>query len=240
MVTGIGLGLGLIVKSYALVLVPIPVMVAFHLGRESPREAIQAIVIVAVLVLSISGWWFVRNTRLYGDPLAVEAQLNHIGIILPDSLVQRSVTDLVFRGVFLQHVRESFWHRGGWGQIRPPQALYLGLDLLTLIAGTGLVVGIARRRLYSVDPDRRRLGAVLGVCVLLQFAGIVLYNLRIQQFQGRWLFPVMPAIAFFLVSGIASLVPGRWSKAVAVLTPTLLLGLSIFVLLGVAAPAYNI
>ncbi|MCX7841360.1 MAG: hypothetical protein N2559_18145, partial [Anaerolineae bacterium] len=66
------IGLGILTKTTALGLIPFSmlVLIIVALRARDARFAIVSNVMMLAVIAFISGWWFVRNHILYGDPLA--------------------------------------------------------------------------------------------------------------------------------------------------------------------------
>lgn len=235
---GAAVGLGVLAKGYALAAIPVPV-VALVLSRASRRDVLAGVGLFLAVFLAVAGWLFVRNLDLYGEPWPDRAAQEHLAQELPQSIVDRSVFDPVFRDVFFREIRDSFWYSGGFGQIRAPAGVYFGLDLASGALAVGAVGALFGPARIGLGQSERRALALFAVALGLQVAGIVYYNLSIQQFQGRWLFSVQPAIAALMVVGAAALVGARARRAVISWLPMGLLALTVFVLFGVAMPAFS-
>lgn len=236
---GMALGLGLITKGYLLALIPLPFIAALVIKQSWQRRA-SVLALVYGVALFVSGWMWVRNVSLYGELWPSRTEEQHLSQALPQSIVHRSLFDPTLRDVFLREVRDTFWYSGGAGQVRAPGAVYFTLDLLmaaVAVGAIGMLVDPSRLQI-SRFPSRPLL--ILLAALSLQFAGIVSYNLRIQQYQGRWLFPVISSIATFLVLGFVSVAPALWRRVLVVLFPLALLGLTLYVLVGIHQPAFAV
>lgn len=71
---GVFFGLGMLAKSSALVIGIAAVGAVFHLiqRRQSTSAAFSATAVTVGVTLLLCGWWLMRNTSLYGDPLAAQ------------------------------------------------------------------------------------------------------------------------------------------------------------------------
>jgi len=122
----------------------------------------------------------------------------------------------------------SFWGQFGWFSI----TLVRGSPWAWLI-GTQCAVGLVGTLVALV---RARGAQRAQIAVLLVLVGLALLPLLLNALidfypiqQGRYLFPVLPAIALLIALGQATLVPARWH------TPWLLLWLSFWLALAAAA-----
>jgi len=80
--------------------------------------------------------------------------------------------------------------------------------------------------------------ALLLVEVLLVIVGVVFYNLRYLQPQGRYFFPAMPALAILSAAGIGELIRDEHVGLVISLAGIALYGLCVFSLFQVIGPAF--
>jgi hypothetical protein len=106
---------------------------------------------------------------------------------------------------------DSFWARFGLMSVQAGPAWHLLTYILTLLAIEGWAFPRLSLRFKSVQSTR-----VLGIALLsavtvwLVFMLIVPYGLA--YYQGRYLFPAVVPVAFFLVGGWARWTPVRWQS----------------------------
>jgi len=116
---------------------------------------------------------------------------------------------------------QSFWARFGWGNIVLNAIWYQVLAILSLVAFAGLCLFVSRvvRRPNSLARWQRQ-------CLLLFFVGvtgiiILIFAREIRNWdslpgskpQGRYLFPLIIAVATFFMIGLRELVPVRYRKS---------------------------
>jgi len=73
---------------------------------------------------------------------------------------------------------------------------------------------------------------------VLVIVGVVFYNLRYLQPQGRYLFPALPALAVLAVAGIGELIRQEYAGVVLLVAGCALYWLCIFSLFQVILPAF--
>ena len=97
---------------------------------------------------------------------------------------------------FVLGLFESFWLAAGWLRYKASWLWYAGAAIPTIIAIAGVGVRVVQ---WRATPGV----AAAFVAVALQFTAIVIYYLGIMESgpQGRYLFPVLPAIFFLLWTG---------------------------------------
>ncbi len=146
-------------------------------------------VLILVVAACLSGWWFVRNWMLYGDPTGMN-KVNELW-------AGRSVSGnwwALWEG--LPYLWSSLWGRFGYGQIPMPTWIYTTIFILCLLGVVGCLSW----------PTSKKCSAALiqisGLTILL-FTGIVAYYILIQPAgpMGRFLFPALPAFAILVIVG---------------------------------------
>lgn len=151
-----------------------------------------------------SGWWFVRNWMLYGDPLAWEELLGANKSLLRPELL--SWPDALHYATYLQR---SYWAMFGYG-IPAPTAFYQIVNVLAAVALIGVVV-------WFVRTGRRQLTGQSTLTVLLAAAWSSIVFVSLLRWmrlvtasnQGRLLFPATSSLALLLALGSATLTRRR-------------------------------
>jgi 4-amino-4-deoxy-L-arabinose transferase-like glycosyltransferase len=177
------------------------------------------------MAVLISGWWFVRNWRLYGDPTGMN-MLNDLWSGRPATghwwVIRQS----------LPYLWSSLWGRFGYGQVPLPEPLYQGLLIFCAVAVGGYLL-----------PRRRSLpGAamlLLGMAVLA-YAAVVFTYMLIQPAgaMGRFFFPGLPALAVLICLGLGQVFPWRMTWAAGLVVTVGMAALAIYALAGTLAPAF--
>jgi len=205
---GLSIGLALLTKQNAVILVPLAalaIIIATVRHRSWARMA-QGTVIAILTVLLLTGWWYFRNLHLYGDLTGLKTFLT--------SYPERMVFDSwgVIRQ-FLQNVHASFWARFGWVNVPIDEFIIEGLKLPYLASAMGLFLLFLRRRQGLRDQFDRLAFGLLLVSILASWIWVIAYCTMFGGvcLQGRFLFPSISAFSTVVASGLASLVPRRWS-----------------------------
>jgi len=181
------------------------------------------------LGLLMAAPWFLRNWRLYGDPLGLTLAMQTID--LRTSPWTRTETRWLLRGWFI-----SSWGKfGGAGHIPMPSWIYLTLGVVSLASLGGLIVNLlpSRRRL-ALMPLLILVLAVLGVAV-----GMWRYSLTaLGTDQGRLLYPAVGALVTLFVAGLLIWIPSRRQRTTAIMIVCLMALLALYALIGVVQPAF--
>lgn len=152
-------------------------------------ERWRAIGLVGLVLVLGTGWWFVRNWMLYGEPTglrmmaAIEGAKGGVG---PQALTLSRIIEMLQRGY------QTF--------ASPPQRLF------DLFAGLGLGGGVSG----LVLPRWRRPVLFLATIVVLGIAPFVVWaNAFVYGWHARLFLPVWPALAGLWAVSFAVLVPAR-------------------------------
>lgn len=232
---GLYLGLGVISKTSFLPLLPLSALVVAWLAvrRHSWRLFVTAGVILLAGVLLVSGWWMLRNLRLYGDLTGLTRMWAVWGIREPLTLP-------VYR-VELHNFRTTFWANFGYGNVPMPDWVYALTDVFMIGGMVGLVIGFIRTRQpgNSISLERQAQIIFLLVWTAMTLMALLWYLQRTISVTGRQLYAVLPVIALGLISGWAAIVPRRWHTVLAGAIGSLMLSFAIGALVGVLIPAYR-
>lgn len=235
---GVVLGLALLTKQSALILVPVALLAVLERSiaaerARSPQHVVALLVCLAATLL-VCGWWYQRNLRLYGD-------LFGLTLFQAEFATQAfDARSLAAWGSALEQLHSSFWARFGWMNV-PAPAWVIGLfGLIELVAAAGWL----RSMLPVGQPGRGMAGRValawpLLLLPLLAGAWLVSFALTagLVAWQGRLLFPALPALAIVLALGL-QLAAGKRVGMIAWLVPTAGCLLAIWLPFGVIGPAY--
>ncbi|MCK6628114.1 MAG: glycosyltransferase family 39 protein [Anaerolineae bacterium] len=180
-------------------------------AHEAPLQTmLRWWLIIGVVVVALTGWWFWRNYSLYGEWFVTETHLNLAG---------RSHLSLAEIWSLRAEAERAFWATFGWGQIRPPEWVY---SLLFLFSRIGLVgMGLALLgKLVQGDKSKPlplNLSAVnfeVIIPLLLWAAlNLALYLRWLMEVGSvshtRLVFPAIAAISLLLALGWHALLPHR-------------------------------
>lgn len=205
--SGILAGLAILAKLSASALLPGLAMLALVRSTRPGDRWIGAKLRMAAGSLAsiaiVSGWWFVRNAWLLGDPLASREAARYYR----SRFVPFSIDSWEGLGVLLETTWQSFWGRFGWMDRPLPGPCYSWTFAIVAVL---IALSIARRPWRSsIERTAWLLMSVVFVFVVMIFLQI---NLTIGfQAQGRYLFPAALPIGLAMASGLAR--PGRFSRA---------------------------
>ncbi len=219
-------------------------------GRWRQFLRLWLLVMLLTLLVAglIAGWWFIRNQVLYGEPTGFQEVTELWGVRNPFESLGLAISELPYAWTTL-------WGRFGYGQIPLPQAIY---DSLKIVVGAGLLGAFFG--FFRSDTRQRAMLLLVAATVLLFFA--VLFNYMLVSPagpNGRFFFPALSASAILVFFGlcwwlltirrnIVNRARGttaddqgsrRATGILALVVTTSMLLLSIWVLIGYLAPAYD-
>ncbi|NKQ37264.1 MAG: hypothetical protein HF973_16815 [Chloroflexi bacterium] len=174
--------------------------------RTSLRPLLFSGVTIVGTAVLISGWWYLRNWRLYGDPLGWSVWLGNIGT------EKATLLDLIPQ---FQEVAISYWEPID-GLL--PHTVFIALGMLWLPAIAGWLLLVYRKPITEnrlpvsapIHPDKTAL-LLTAVWFLLLYASLIRYMLILPAAEGRLLYPGIAAVSGLLVVGLAA-VWGRYDR----------------------------
>ncbi len=201
LICGAVAGLAMLTKSTALALVACGlVLYAVEvLCVPRPERSFRRPAAFLVGFLAVWGWWGVRNTLLYGDPLAAAAFSSLAAGAPAHELGAPGAA--YWLGMVAPFTWMTFW--GAYDHLIHPDDFmptwwYLLLAPVVAVAVLGIVGrlrrGLGREALPWVPA------LLAGLLVLL--AGFVGFNLGVFQAQARYFFCFLPVLAIALCAGM--------------------------------------
>ena len=231
---GLVVGLAILTKESAIGLLALAALTIAYVAyrQRSMRTFLEGGLIVVGLAAIISGWWFVRNWKLYGDPLGLNVFLDILGRRHPPATLRQLWGERVGFAM-------SYW--GLFGGVNVPMdawAYYL-LNLLALVAAAGIIIFLIRKLIR----DRLLPQAWVKVVLLLAwptvvFVSLIRWALQTWSSQGRLIFSSISAISILLFLGLSQFVPRRYTKMLICLVGSLMFVISAIAPFRYIAPAY--
>ena len=241
--TPFALGLGIWAKVSTAALWPaVALLVFLSGGRSTPKAGLKRLGVVFVPALALAAPWFVRNWRLYGDPMGWA--LVRATVDVRTAPWTWADTVWLIKGWFL-----SFWGKfGSAGHIPMAKSVYVVLGGMTMLALLGLVRGLARgvgrRNGKPMSAPAARfvdvwsMGALFLAVVGVAFAMWRYSLVALGTDQARLLFPAIAPLVGLLAFGWLALGGASWRRTVSSWVVVGSLALGIYALMGVVRPAY--
>lgn len=180
---------------------------------------------------AVSGWWFVRNLQLYGEPTAIPIHLEVIGAEPTPLTWNKFVTE--WRSVI-----NSFWASFGWGGIGPSYEAYVAAQMVILLLALLFVISVWQQWHRWTHGQR----LLVGFCAFqLLLVGVLLFGwMQIAVAPlGRLLFPALLPISLILVLGLFRLLPRRMERPAIALLLSGWAAIALFFLVTLIRPAYS-
>ena len=232
-IAGVIAGLGALSKSSALGLVAlfgVAALLSQKLEVRSKKWWAQLILFTFTLLLLtfiVSGWWFVRNQQLYGDPLGWNAFLDVVG---------RRDTPATLAQLWTE--REGFvwayWGVFGTLNVIMTPWIYTALNGMVVIALIGCGIGVASNvKCKAFTFYVLRFTLLCAFWLALVFVALVRWSSLTPASQGRLMFPCIAVIAAMMAYGL-----WRIHRAVLLIGCAAMIALAIAVPFAFIAPAY--
>jgi len=187
------LGAAWITKVSGLALL-VPVAIAFLLYWPGGRQ----VLLIAVVALAISGWWYARNISLYGDPVGFHA----IFVTWPAESIREGRIALDIGIPRLPFIYQTVWARFGQGAIGTGpeiQWLFNGFIAISVLG----IIRIAWKMLTVthelVSPETL---IVIAFAAAWLAATIYYASTVWSGNQGRYILPAMPAWGIMCALGL--------------------------------------
>lgn len=237
---GVIVGLAALTKVSGAVLAPV-VGLGLILGaaraprltRLAPyRTAFLRLAIFSLAAALVAGWWYIRNLHLYGELLG----LQRMALIAGPRPMGFGLIDLwpEWRGFWY-----SFWGVFGAFNLLAPPWFYLLAGGLTMLAGSGLVLLLGRRRAHRPGLATWPIHLVLLTFLALTLAGVVRWTLLTTASQGRLLFGGIAPISLYLALGLSTWMPDERRHLVTRLLSLTLAAVAALLPFLVITPAYR-
>jgi hypothetical protein len=185
------LAAGILTKQSAFILWPLAGLTILLAARPQTGRwwvATKKGVALFAAAMLIGGWWYLRNWRLYGDPLAFST---HNAPIPVESVADRLS---FFLGQCLAAF-QTYWAAFGWGTISVHPTWYTFFAFLTLVGMSGWL------RPTNSPAWPREVSWLLWTAVFLNATLLMAWLWRTPAAYGRLMFPVIAPLACLLVEG---------------------------------------
>jgi hypothetical protein len=195
------------------------------------KSSLFRLVSLFAISLAISAPMFIRNMLTYGitDLLGTA---RHDAIVVGQPTTAEMIRQYGFSHIafdFIAVTFKSFWAQFGWMGVLVNDRIYVVLFVLTGLAVFGLVlyaIRIARER-QSLAPAQWWGTGLFALLVGVSIVDYIGYNFKFFQLQGRYLFPAIVPIAFFMVVGLRELLAKPYVRLTFALLYLALAGLDI-------------
>ncbi len=239
---GVAMGLFLLTKLSALAgFILLPILLAWiAYRRRSWRPVFVGLSLIVAVAAILSGWWFVRNWRLYGDltglNVFIEIQGTRGGFPVLRDWVEEFVT-----------FRWTYWGLFGGVNVMAPRVIYRFFDALSLLGLVGFAIWTVRsgelRRLWlGLCRPESSLGTSLwwiaaGWAGIL-FVSVLRWTLISYSFQGRLMFPGIAGVSTLLIIGLHQWLPNRYHALLSLLVSTSVFAIAAMLPFTSIRPAY--
>ncbi len=231
---GVLMGLASLSKASALGLgALVAILIVYRAWRErSWRDLIVSGLLVGVPLILIGGWWYVRNWRLYGDPVGLNAFVAIVGGRYPKPTLIQLLGE--WKGFVM-----SYWGFFGGVNVPAPDWVYWVLSAIGLAGLLAAPIYVWRRshasRLSLTEWVQMAMVAVWPLVVLVS---LVRWTLMTIASQGRLMFSALTCLSILMAMGLAAIVSGRRRAILPALAGAIMLVIAAILPAHTIAPAY--
>ncbi len=198
---GAALGLALLSKLSGLGLAGVSAAAILWLAwrHRNLRSIFDAALWTAIPAILLAGWWYLRNWRLYGDPLAWEMWEANILLRVIPAGPSQILSEL-------GGLERSFWGLFGWLNLPYPAWLYLALRVVSVVVVLGLLLYLVREVRAGLAQRPIHIGSRAPHAFLLLWLLVLTISwLRFMRVapaaQGRYFFAALPVLALLWALG---------------------------------------
>jgi len=197
------------------------------------RKVSQYLLIVAGIVLLLSGWWFRRNWVLYGDWSSLEYMRDTIGRY--DAPLTSGDIRVAINNIYL-----SYWAFFGANNVPVAAPIYQALRLATGLALIGLLLALYRhRRHIKLEITTVQLLLIVAWAILAGLAVVYYVSGTPNANMGRNLFIAIPALSLLMFLGLVQWCPQGFRPIATWLIVVTMICFAIGCLVFYIAPAYT-
>ncbi len=207
--------------------------------HRTHKQFLQGFLLAATSIILVSGWWFLRNQILYGDPLGWTAYREVFASNLRDSqLMWADIRQFVTVQFY------SYWGVFGWMNLRAPLLFYRIVVIMVVASLSGYVVLFASGQSNRLRGANRLVIPMMATAVVAQEIYLT-WAITINNdswYQGRYLFPVIAPASLLLAIGLFTLfrfLPKQSRSWVMGGLMVAMAGLATCIVLQVIGPAYE-
>jgi hypothetical protein len=148
--------------------------------------------LVGLGTFASAGWYFVRNTIVFGDPLASGFKLALVADLMKPS--DLSLLDPYFYTIFPTTLFRSFWASFGWLTINPSDVMMTGYAVIS-----GLLFGVVAAYLVAL-PRRGCVGRPEKAAAIVVASAAAIGGLAGSWLPGRSIESMLPGFA--VIAGV--------------------------------------
>lgn len=182
--------------------------------------------IVVAVALAMSGWWFTRNLRVYGDLTGLDA------FIAVQGTRDVPITWDDWVGEFGTFYR-SYWGLFGGVNVAAPESFYFVCNLAALVGAAGVGLWLWRKR-----PRKQNGTWLVAAWAAVLFLLLLRWNIISKAFQGRLIFPALGALNVLWAVGLLVWTGDGKRPALALVLLGWMLGAAILLPWAAIRPAY--
>jgi dolichyl-phosphate-mannose-protein mannosyltransferase len=233
-VIGIISGAGLLSKLNIGFLIPLVALalLVVSLRCRDWRPLVIGGLISGALTVAIAGWWYLRNSQLYGDPTGLNMFLSFVGRRSPPANLAQLWSE---RDSFAW----AFWGFFGGVNVPLPNPDYVAFNVIGvsgLVGAVAFLIYTLARRTWPLE--RWLLAAVTLLWPVITFVSFLRWTAETPASQGRLIFGALSSILVWLVVGLTWWLPGRIRRSATVVVALYFAAIAILAPFSAITPAY--
>ena len=178
------------------------------------EKILKFIIAVTIGIMTISGWWFIRNYFLYGDALGFSTVKKTLTALAPDNITiadfgHNFLSTLLITNWPIQSFK-SFFAVFGWMSIYLPNIFYVITLLFFILSFFGWLFAFSntiyeKKILTFLRSKRFPFFAASLTTIVITISLSVWTSLHNDfQPQGRYLFPALIPVILIIIKGLCS------------------------------------
>jgi hypothetical protein len=202
LMVGLLLSLSLLTKQTALFVLPVLALALAKAAyeRRSWEPVWTGLIGIGLPVLLLTGWWYARNIRLYGDPWGSTIYFRHAAFEGFPPLTLR------WFGEQLVSLHQRYWGRFGWGTVSMHFWIYwvpLAALIIALVAWSATPFARGRRE-DVLSAGELPVAVWLFLFIAANGAWFLTFASRMGPvgLQSRYLYGTLPCLAVLLAEGL--------------------------------------
>jgi hypothetical protein len=195
---GIATGAGLLCKLSIGFFIPMIAVSLLYVSfcLRDYRPFVVGGLISGVVAISVTGWWYIRNMQLYGDPTGLNVFLDIVGRRYPPANPAQLWSE---RFSFIW----SYWGAYGTINILLPEVLYTIFDAVGIFSALSVLIFLGKSLLRREWSARQWM--VVSITLILPvvtFVALIRWTTETPGSQGRLVFIALSSLSLWMAVGL--------------------------------------
>ena len=233
----LGIGIGVCALSYynayGYILLSVIMYFTSNLIKKiSIKTILKKGLIISAIAFLIAGWWFIRSIVLYnGDFLGLDTSRKYGELYAQEQYkpsnrstpakMNTPITSMLFDQKWIKTTIDSFIGYYGHMSIRMNDYIYLGYNIIFIIAIIGILFKLFKKIINRIkqkidkedkkeigknQKEKRLLNIIMFISIIIPIFLSIYYSYYSDfQPQGRYIMPIIIPFMYFIVKGIKTI-----------------------------------